>query len=91
MGDDKLSNPTIDGWFDQSVFVISEPGVFGNNGRNVVAGPGGNNIDHMLGKRFRVPNLGAHIAVSLRSLQLHEHAAIRRACGHQVASRDRND
>ena len=38
--------------------MISEPGVFGNNERNVGAGPGGNNFDHTLGKRFRMPNEG---------------------------------
>lgn len=58
VGDGKLSNPSIDGWFDQSAFVISEPGVLGNNGRNVVVGPGGNYFDFMPGKRFRMPNEG---------------------------------
>ncbi len=39
VGEGKLSNPTIEGWFDQSAFVISKPGIFGNSRRNVVSGP----------------------------------------------------
>ncbi len=58
VGDGNLSNPTIDGWFDQSAFKISEPGVFGNNGRNTVVGPGGKSFDFMLGKRFQLPTEG---------------------------------
>ena len=55
VGSGVLSNPTIDNWFDQSAFVVSEPGVYGTNGRNVLRGPGGRNFDFMLGKRFRMP------------------------------------
>ncbi|MDE0261897.1 MAG: TonB-dependent receptor [Bryobacterales bacterium] len=55
VGSGVLSNPTIDNWFDQSAFVVSEPGVFGTTGRNPLRGPGGKNFDFMLGKRFRMP------------------------------------
>ena len=55
IGDGDLNNPTIDNWFDQSAFVISDPGVYGNNGRNVLRGPSGKSFDFMLGKRFRTP------------------------------------
>lgn len=55
VGSGVLSNPTIDNWFDQSAFVVSEPGVYGTTGRNVLRGPGGKNFDFMLGKRFRMP------------------------------------
>jgi Carboxypeptidase regulatory-like domain len=51
----KLDNPTIDQWFDQFAFVASAPGVFGNTGRNVLYGPGFNNLDFILGKRFIMP------------------------------------
>ncbi len=36
-------------------FVQSAPGVFGNNGRNVLTGPGGKNFDLMVSKRFVMP------------------------------------
>ena len=55
VGSGVLSSPTIDNWFDQSAFVVSAPGVYGTNGRNVLRGPGGKNFDFMLGKRFRMP------------------------------------
>ncbi len=55
VGSGVLSNPTIDNWFDQSAFVVSEPGVYGTTGRNILRGPGGKNFDFMLGKRFRMP------------------------------------
>ena len=38
-GNGKLSNPTIDNWFDQSAFVISDPGVFGTTGPQRIARP----------------------------------------------------
>ena len=55
VGSGVLSNPTIDNWFDQSAFVVSEPGIYGTTGRNPLRGPGGKNFDFMLGKRFRMP------------------------------------
>ena len=58
IGVGNLSNPTIDNYFDQSAFVVSAPGVFGTNGRNVLRGPGANSFDFMLGKRFRLPMEG---------------------------------
>jgi hypothetical protein len=51
----KLDSPTIDRWFDQLAFVQSAPGVFGNNGRNVLFGPGTRSLDFMMGKRFALP------------------------------------
>lgn len=50
-----LDNPTIDKWFDESAFVISAPGVFGNTGRNVLYGPGTQNFDLIVARRFAMP------------------------------------
>lgn len=50
-----LDNPTIDRWFDEMAFVASAPGVYGNNGRNVLFGPGTRNLDATLAKRFTLP------------------------------------
>jgi hypothetical protein len=51
----KIDSPTIDQWFDQFAFVQSAPGVYGNTGRNVLYGPGFNNLDFILAKRFIMP------------------------------------
>jgi len=51
----RLDSPTIDRWFDEMAFVQSTPGVFGNNGRNVLVGPGMRGLDFMMGKRFTLP------------------------------------
>jgi hypothetical protein len=50
-----LENPTIDRWFDELAFVAAAPGVYGNNGRNVLYGPGSRNFDFIIGKRFQMP------------------------------------
>ena len=58
IGSGKLSNPTIDKWFDEMAFVASAPGVYGNTGRNLLYGPGARNFDFILGKQFSLPREG---------------------------------
>ncbi len=70
IADGRLSNPTIDNWFDQSAFVLSAPGVFGNSGRNVLRGPGTKNFDFMLGKRFRMPWEGHSLQLRFEAFNL---------------------
>lgn len=41
----ELSNPTAQRWFDTSAFAISPFGTFGNAGRNILTGPGYQNIN----------------------------------------------
>ena len=45
--DGKLSNPTIDRWFDTACFVATTDttGTYGDSGRGVIRGPGSFNID----------------------------------------------
>jgi hypothetical protein len=50
-----LPNPTISQWFDKSCFVAPASYVFGNEGRNVLIGPGRNNMDMGLHRRFPLP------------------------------------
>ena len=40
---------------DEFAFVAAAPGVYGNNGRNVLYGPGAKSLDFILGKRFALP------------------------------------
>jgi hypothetical protein len=55
-----LSNPTLAEWFDTTCFVAPSQYQFGNSGRNILTGPGINNVDfglHRLfpiGERFRL-------------------------------------
>src|SRR5690606_3964675 len=70
IADGKLDNPTIDNWFDQSAFVLSAPGVYGNTARNVLVGPGGKGYDLMLGKRFTMPWEGHNVQFRFEAFNL---------------------
>lgn len=50
-----FSNPTIHHWFDTSCFVAPPPYVFGNAGKNILFGPGMNNLDLGLHRVFVLP------------------------------------
>ncbi|MGH9668045.1 MAG: TonB-dependent receptor, partial [Bryobacteraceae bacterium] len=50
-----LSSPTVSQWFDTSCFVAPAQYQFGNEGRNVLTGPGRNNLDFGLHRSFRLP------------------------------------
>ena len=50
-----LADPTIGKWFDTGCFVAPASYVFGNEGRNVLFGPGRDNVDFGLHRRFMLP------------------------------------
>lgn len=50
-----LSNPTLTAWFDTSCFVAPAQYVFGNSGRNILTGPGINDLNFGLHRSFRIP------------------------------------
>jgi hypothetical protein len=54
--DGKLSNPTIDRWFDTSCFVspADTTATYGDAGRNILRGPGQFNIDMSLIKNTKI-------------------------------------
>jgi hypothetical protein len=54
IGNPKLSNPTIGRWFDVNAFAIPAIGLFGNEGRGILRGPGGWNVDIALSRSFQV-------------------------------------
>jgi len=64
VGDWRLSNQTIRGWYNTSAFAIPAVGTFGNERRNSLVGPGLNVINFSLGKNFKVTEL---IGVQLRA------------------------
>jgi hypothetical protein len=54
VGDPNISNPTPSRFFDPSVFKVPDLGTFGNAGRNVIIGPGIQNVDAALARTIRV-------------------------------------
>lgn len=50
-----LSNPTLQEWFNTSCFVTPPQYQFGNSGRDILFGPGANNLDFALHRSFRIP------------------------------------
>nr|MBA3440416.1 TonB-dependent receptor [Pyrinomonadaceae bacterium] len=54
IGDGKLSNPTVDRWFDTSAFATPRQFTYGNSGRNILYGPGRVNFDFSLFKEFQI-------------------------------------
>ncbi|HLH30272.1 MAG TPA: hypothetical protein VKY31_03655, partial [Terriglobia bacterium] len=49
-----ISHPTAARFFDPAAFQIPDPGNFGNSGRNVIIGPGIQNVDLALARTFRM-------------------------------------
>ncbi|MGH9581380.1 MAG: TonB-dependent receptor, partial [Bryobacteraceae bacterium] len=50
-----LPNPTLSEWFDTACFVTPPQYQFGNSGRNILTGPGMDNLDFGLHRSFTVP------------------------------------
>ena len=63
-GDPSLSNPTADQWFDTGAFSMPAFGTFGNAGRNILDGPGYQNINLAVLKHLRA---GSGVRLQLRA------------------------
>ena len=48
VGNPSLSNPSPERWFNTAAFGFPPPGTFGNAGRNIVVGPGYQNVNASL-------------------------------------------
>ncbi|MEN3339796.1 MAG: hypothetical protein V7647_3472 [Acidobacteriota bacterium] len=61
--DGKLSNPTINKWFDTSCFVRTADitGTYGNSGRGIIRGPGSFNIDASLIKNTKIGGIATEL------------------------------
>jgi hypothetical protein len=53
VGSPELSNPTTQQWFNTAAFAFPAPGTFGNAGRNILDGPGFQNVNMSLLKNTR--------------------------------------
>jgi hypothetical protein len=49
-----IDNPTSDRWFDTTAYIVPAPGTQGTAGRNTVRGPGTQQVDFSLSKRFPI-------------------------------------
>jgi hypothetical protein len=67
VGSGKLSNPTLNEWFDPSAFTQPAQYTFGNSGRNILFSPGYRGIDISLAKSFAVPWLGEKGRLQVRA------------------------
>ena len=67
--DPKLSDPTIDKWFNTACFqqVADTTGTFGNTGRNTVRGPGQWNVDMSVIKNTKFGHVTTRTAARNRS------------------------
>ena len=52
IADGRLDNPTLEKWFDPAAFAVQEQFTFGSAGRNIMVGPGLNNLDFSVFKNF---------------------------------------
>jgi hypothetical protein len=71
--DGRLSNPTIDRWFDASCFVQvpDVTGTYGDSGRGVIRGPGSFNIDASLIKNTRIGRYQTELRIEAFNLLNH--------------------
>ena len=54
VGNPELSDPTTLQWFNTAAFAFPAPGTFGNAGRNILEGPGFQNVNASLLKNTRI-------------------------------------
>lgn len=73
VGDPALSNPTPDHWFNTAAFAVPPSGTFGNAGRNIVEGPGYQNVSLALIKDVRLTG-AASLQVRGEVFNLFNHA-----------------
>ena len=71
--DGRVSNPTIDRWFDTSCFVQvpDVTGTYGDAGRNIIRGPGSFNIDASLIKNTRIGRYQTELRIEAFNLLNH--------------------
>jgi len=53
IGNGERQNPTTDQWFNTAAFAFPAPGTFGNAGRNILEGPGFQNVNMSILKNTR--------------------------------------
>jgi len=54
VGNWRLSNPSVNEWFNTAAFAVNPVGTFGNTGRNILRAPGLTNVDLAAHKSFQI-------------------------------------
>ncbi len=67
------SSPTLQRWFDPTCFPTPATYTFGNSGRNVLRGPGTNNLDLAVHRNFLVPNEGHQLQFRAEAFNIVNH------------------
>jgi len=62
----KVSNPTVNRWFDYNCFSAPPLLSFGNSGRNILYGPGYGMVNAAMSKKFAIPSLGEKVSMEIR-------------------------
>jgi len=66
-----LDNPAPTHWFDQTAYTVAAPGTQGTAGRNTIRGPGTQQVNFSVSKRF--PAGHAHVEVRAEIFNLLNH------------------
>jgi carboxypeptidase family protein len=62
----KISNPTVNHWYDYNCFTAPALLTFGNSGRNILYGPGYSMMNAALAKKFTMPFFGEKASMEVR-------------------------
>jgi hypothetical protein len=67
IGSGSLANPTVQDWFNPGDFAQPTPFTFGNSGRDILYGPGFQEVNISLAKAFRLAFLGEGTKIQFRA------------------------
>jgi len=74
IGPTRLAHPTVQQWFNVSAFAVPALGVYGNEGRNTLRGPGAWNADIALSRSFPITEKGQRVDFRAEIFNVFNHA-----------------
>jgi hypothetical protein len=73
VGVTKLDHPTVQQWFNVGAFAVPALGVYGNEGRNTLRGPGAWNTDISLSRSFPISEKGQRLDFRAEAFNVFNH------------------
>ena len=67
-----LDDPTVTHWFDQTAYAVPANGTQGNAGRNTIRGPGTQQVNLSLSKRFPINRARLEFRAEIFNLLNHD-------------------